>query len=186
MRRSNAKERILETASKLFHQKGYSEVGINEIIETAETAKASFYQHYPSKEALCEAWLDTVHERSEDHRSGIIESELAPSKKIENYFKDLEGFMVQSEFRGCPYSNMGAVTDGACAGIIDQIQDHKESIRQFFRAVCLQQFDDLAKANETGDHLFLLYSGSTTEAQNLKDIWPIKVAQSIANQLMTS
>ena len=186
MRKSNAKERILETASKLFHEKGYSEVGINEIIETAETAKASFYQHYPSKEALCEAWLDTVHERSENHRSDIVDSEQAPAEKIESYFRDLESFMVNSNFRGCPYSNTGAVTDGACAGIIGQIQDHKESIRQFFRSICMQQFEDAAKAECVGDHPFLLYSGSTTEAQNLKDIWPIKVAQAVAAELMKS
>ncbi len=186
MRKSNAKERILETAAKLFHKKGYSEVGINEIIETAETAKASFYQHYPSKEALCEAWLDAVHERSENHRSDIIESSTTPAEKIANYFNDLEAFMLKSEFRGCPYSNTGAVTDGACAGIIEQIQEHKESIRQFFRSVCLQQFDNTAKADEVGDHLFLLFSGSTTEAQNLKDIWPIKAAQTIAIELMKS
>ncbi len=75
MRKANAKERILETAGKLFFQHGYSEVGINEIIAKAETAKASFYQHYPSKEALCEAWLSNVHDRSEMSRAEMLESD---------------------------------------------------------------------------------------------------------------
>ncbi|MDB2496353.1 hypothetical protein N9X25_04320 [Verrucomicrobiales bacterium] len=33
MRKPNAKERILEAASKLFHERGYSEIRINEIID---------------------------------------------------------------------------------------------------------------------------------------------------------
>ena len=33
MRKPNAKERILEVASKLFHERGYSEVGINEVTQ---------------------------------------------------------------------------------------------------------------------------------------------------------
>jgi AcrR family transcriptional regulator len=80
MRKPNAKERILETASKLFHERGYSEVGINEIIEKAETAKASFYQHYSSKEVLCEAWLQSVHDRSEDSRAEFLVTDCSPSE----------------------------------------------------------------------------------------------------------
>ena len=80
MRKPNAKERILETASKLFHERGYSEVGINEIIEKAETAKASFYQHYSSKEVLCEAWLQSVHDRSEDSRAELLVTDCSPSE----------------------------------------------------------------------------------------------------------
>tara|TARA_R110000850_G_scaffold256505_1_gene382403 strand:+ start:1397 stop:1957 length:561 start_codon:yes stop_codon:yes gene_type:complete len=185
MRKPNAKERILETAGRLFHKRGYSEVGINEIIDTAETAKASFYQHYSSKEALCEAWLSTVHEKSEDHRSDIVKSPLTPAKKVENYFNDLETFMVNSDYRGCPYSNTSAVSDSSCFGIVGQIQDHKESIRQFFRDICQQQFEDATRANEIGDRIFLLYSGATTESQNLTSSWPVESARIAALELLT-
>tara|TARA_R110002096_G_scaffold401702_1_gene598701 strand:- start:907 stop:1467 length:561 start_codon:yes stop_codon:yes gene_type:complete len=186
MGKSNAKDRILDTASRLFHKKGYSEVGINEIIEKAETAKASFYAHYPSKEALCEAWLSTVHEKSENHRTDIVKSPIKPAEKLDNYFGDLESFMNNSQFRGCPYSNTGAVSDGSCSGILNQIQDHKESIRQFFRAICQQQFDDPNHADAIGDRIFLLYSGATTEAQNLKNIWPVTVARQAAIELISN
>jgi AcrR family transcriptional regulator len=45
-----ARERILGTADRLFSSRGYGNVGINEIIDRSETAKASLYQHFPSKE----------------------------------------------------------------------------------------------------------------------------------------
>ena len=184
MRKPNAKERILNTAGKLFHQRGYSEVGINEIIEKAETAKASFYQYYPSKEALCEAWLQAIHDRSEDSRAEILASDAPASELIDQYFADLEAFMVKSEFRGCPYSNTGAVSDGSCTGIQEQIRDHKDSLRTFFRDIAAKRFDDESTSNEAGDRLFLLYSGATIESQNLKETWPISQARKLAVQLL--
>jgi AcrR family transcriptional regulator len=184
MRKPNARERILETASRLFFKRGYSEVGINEIIEKAETAKASFYQHYPSKEALCEAWLSHVHDKSEVSRSEILEMERPASEKLELYFDQLETFMKQSEFRGCPYSNTGAVSDESCSGILEQIQGHKESIRRFFREICFQHCGDREKADRDGDRLFVLYSGATTECQNMKDLWPVHSARAAALELL--
>lgn len=184
MRKPNARERILETASRLFHKRGYSEVGINEIIEKAETAKASFYQHYPSKEALCEAWLSSVHEKSEMSRSEILDSDASPAEKLSLYFDQLGTFMKQSEFRGCPYSNTGAVSGGECRGIREQIRSHKASIRDFFREICFQKCGDRTKANQTGDRIFVLYSGATTESQNLKELWPVDSAREAAISIL--
>src|SRR5690606_4330083 len=90
MKKPNAKQRILETAGELFFQRGYSGVGINEIIEKAGTAKASFYQHYPSKESLCEAWLRSVHEQSEAQRAAILAEPKPPEEKLSAWFEELE------------------------------------------------------------------------------------------------
>ncbi len=48
---STNKENIQNVALKLFLEKGYN-VGINEIIEKANTSKGAFYHHYKSKEQL--------------------------------------------------------------------------------------------------------------------------------------
>lgn len=48
---STNKENIQNVALKLFLAKGYN-VGINEIIEKANTSKGAFYHHYKSKEQL--------------------------------------------------------------------------------------------------------------------------------------
>jgi AcrR family transcriptional regulator len=191
MKKPNAKDRILETASELFHQRGYSEVGINEIIEKAETAKATFYQHFPSKELLCESWLDAVHARSEVRCQGILNAPGKASEKIDRCFADLETYLETSDYRGCPYSNTSAVVESGCRGILRQVEEHKESTREFFRALAA----DLASAlscddapaddcvGRLGDALFVLYSGATTEAQNLREMWPVKAARCAASEL---
>lgn len=184
MKKPRARERILETAGELFFQRGYSGVGINEIIEKAGTAKASFYQHFPSKECLCEAWLRELHEQSETRRASVLDGSEPAWEKIRTYFDHLERFLLESHYRGCPYSNTGAVSDESCAGIIAQIRLHKESTRAFLRQLAAQALPDPDRADEIGDRIFLLYSGGTSEAQNLKEIWPVRVARSAAVEML--
>ena len=46
------KSRILIKASELFYNQSYNGTGINQIIQESNCAKASFYDHFPSKEIL--------------------------------------------------------------------------------------------------------------------------------------
>ncbi len=188
MKKPNAKDRILETAGKLFHQRGYSEVGINEIIAKAETAKATFYQHFPSKERLCEAWLEMAHERSEIRRQAILKGPGTAAEKIDQNFANMEEFLANSDFRGCPYSNTSAVIASGCTGIIKQVADHKQAIRDFFRELATQIVGERAMnegqcPSRLGDAIFVLYSGAITEAQNLREMWPVEAARCAAGEL---
>ncbi len=184
MKKPNARDRILETAGELFFQRGYSGVGINEIIDKAGTAKASFYQHFPSKESLCEAWLQEMHDRSIDYHAQLLDSGMPPRDMAAAYFTRLADFLQAGDFRGCPYSNTGAVSDENCCGIVRLIRLHKESTRDFFRRIATRAISDEARAAAIGDRLFVLYSGASSEAQNLKCLWPVEVARDAAVELL--
>src|SRR3954471_15662598 len=54
---SEARQRILETADRLFYQAGVRAVGIDRIIAEAGVAKMSLYKHFPSKDDLILAVL---------------------------------------------------------------------------------------------------------------------------------
>ena len=136
MRKTNLKPYILETAGALFARKGYGNVGINEILKAGEIARASFYHHFESKEALCAAWLESLHTRSVEHHRKLLESHKAR---------------------------------------------HKIFIRDFFIELAHRIRPDGGR--ELGELLFLLYSGATTEAQNLRNTWPVERARKVAEQL---
>lgn len=53
----SARDRILQTAGRLFYHEGYRAVGIDRVIAEANVAKATFYKHFPSKDALISAWI---------------------------------------------------------------------------------------------------------------------------------
>ena len=56
----DTRKRIIDTASRLFYQQGYTATGINQIIEEADISKASLYQHFKSKEDLLLEYLEIV------------------------------------------------------------------------------------------------------------------------------
>jgi AcrR family transcriptional regulator len=58
-----ARQRILETAYDLFSQRGVRDVGVDEIIARSGVAKATLYNHFPTKNHLVLAFLDLREER---------------------------------------------------------------------------------------------------------------------------
>ena len=55
---SEARQRLLETADRLFYQDGVRAVGIDRIIAEAGVAKMSLYKYFPSKDDLILAVLE--------------------------------------------------------------------------------------------------------------------------------
>ena len=53
-----ARERILRAAADLFYADGINSTGMERLTEAAHVSKRTFYQHFPSKAALVEAYLD--------------------------------------------------------------------------------------------------------------------------------
>jgi AcrR family transcriptional regulator len=60
---SGARERILDAAYELFSHHGIRAVGVNELIARAGVATATFYRHFPSKDALVLAFLELREQR---------------------------------------------------------------------------------------------------------------------------
>lgn len=55
--KSQARQRLLETADRLFYQDGVRAVGIDRVIAEAGVAKMTLYTHFPSKDDLILAAL---------------------------------------------------------------------------------------------------------------------------------
>lgn len=175
-----ARDRLLHAASKLFFERGYTNVGIDEIIRESGVAKATFYTHFPSKELLVEAWLQKIHDDSIKHQIEVLNAPGKTCKKIANSFDELKLHLESNDFRGCPYSNSCVVTDSECMLIRDQIESHKEAAREFYFRLSLRETTDRKLARKMADQIFLLYSGATTEAQNLRSSWPVELAKETA------
>ena len=58
-----ARERVLATALALFYRDGIRATGIDRVIAEAGVTKVTFYRHFPSKDALVVAFLESRHER---------------------------------------------------------------------------------------------------------------------------
>jgi AcrR family transcriptional regulator len=56
-----ARQRILDASYKLFAQRGIRNVGVDELIESAGVARATFYSHFRSKDELVLAYLERLY-----------------------------------------------------------------------------------------------------------------------------
>ena len=97
------KERILETADKLFYLQGIRAIGVDTIAAEIGISKRTLYNHFPSKDALITAYLERrfVQPRPSDK---------PPAEQILATFDSLERRFSAKDFRGCPVRQRGRRT----------------------------------------------------------------------------
>ena len=85
-RGEQTQEKILRTALKLFAEKGYNKVTIDEIVKQSKTSKGSFYQHFSAKSDIFLARFAEVDiYYIEIYRS--FPNEMPPLEKLEQFFQ---------------------------------------------------------------------------------------------------
>jgi AcrR family transcriptional regulator len=132
-RPSAARERILDTAFRLFYAHGIRGVGIDRIIAESGVAKATFYRHFPAKDDLVLAYLDKVDRIwSEQLRSAAAAAGEEPADQLMGMFDALATACRRDAYRGCAFINAAAETE-AGTPIHDRTLAHKDAVRAWVR-----------------------------------------------------
>jgi AcrR family transcriptional regulator len=145
------KERILQTADRLFYLDGIRAVGVDTIAAEIGISKRTLYNHLPSKDALITAYLERrfVNARPSDK---------SPVEQILGTFDSLERRFSAKDFRGCPFVNAVAELGPKDRAVKKIAIAFKESRRLWFRA----RLEELgvAGADALATQLQLLVDGS--------------------------
>ena len=100
------RRRLLDTATRLFYAEGIRGVGIDRIIAEAGIAKATFYNHFPSKDDLVLAYIEEQDRIGRDAVAAFPEQ--TPRKMIAAIVGRISTAAVAGDFRGCPFLNAAA------------------------------------------------------------------------------
>ena len=104
--RSSARERIVETAERLFYAEGIRSVGIDRIIAESEVAKMTLYNHFASKDELILAVLKYREEKFGAMFERWMQRHIDKgADRIEAFFDALKDWFKSSGFRGCAFIN---------------------------------------------------------------------------------
>jgi AcrR family transcriptional regulator len=104
-RQGSARRRVLDAAGTLFYAEGIHAVGVDRVIAEAAVAKATFYHHFPSKDALVGAYLQ---EQSDQVRGVTLPTGDTPEEQILSVFDAIGEYTCGPGFRGCAFVNAAA------------------------------------------------------------------------------
>ncbi len=148
--RKPARERILDTAYRLFYAHGVRGVGVDTVIAESGVAKATLYKHFPRKDDLVLAYLDKVDEAwSGALRSAAQAAGDQPREQLVGMFDALHTACRRDGYHGCAFINTAAEST-AGTEVHARTVAHKAAVRgwvaELSRAAGARDPDGLAQA----------------------------------------
>jgi AcrR family transcriptional regulator len=123
--RPPARERILQTAHDLFYREGIRATGIDRVIAQSGVTKVTFYRHFPSKNALIQAYLETRHQR---WMAWFTEALQRLGGGVRAVVPALAEWFGGADFRGCAFINSVGELGGNLPEVVEITQRHKQEL----------------------------------------------------------
>jgi AcrR family transcriptional regulator len=175
-----ARARILETAIDLFSRQGYRATGINEVIDKSGVAKATFYNHFPTKADLCLAYLHTCNTTELKEIKDFIAKKRTPWSRFLGVIESLEFRLRQKQLRGCSFLNMVAEEPDPKSPLRKEGRKHYESMRGLIRNLAVELIESDPQhygkldADALTDEYMVIIGGSIALTEIYHDAWPMR------------
>ncbi len=104
---SAPRDRLLDTAGRLFQRHGFPAVGIDRILAESGVAKMTLYRHFPSKDALIAAYLSRADAQFWSWAEKAMAGAESPEARLLALFEAIESLAASPDCLGCVFQ--GAV-----------------------------------------------------------------------------
>ena len=124
--RDSGRERVLETAYRLFSKHGTRAVGVDRIIAESGVAKMTLYRNFASKDDLILAFLELREERwTRGWLQDSVERRAStPAQRLLAIFDVFGEWFARDDFEGCSFINVMLELDDPGSPV------RRESVRQ--------------------------------------------------------
>jgi AcrR family transcriptional regulator len=171
------RERILETADRLFYGQGIRAVGVDTIAAEIGISKRTLYNYFPSKDELILAYLSR-------RFVPIRASDQPPLQQILRIFDWLERWFAADTFRGCPLVNAVAELADATHPGTKMAIAFKEQRRIHVRDLLMEL--NIADPDGLATQVSILAEGAIIAALVRGDPGMARAAKSAARVLLTA
>ncbi|GJM17136.1 MAG: TetR family transcriptional regulator [Thermodesulfobacteriota bacterium] len=106
---NTSKEKVIDSAQKLFHLNGFQNTSIDDILESTGVTKSNLYYHFKSKEELGLLILEKrIREYENKFFSDTLENNsISPEKRLKRYYKRVINYHDNLNCKnGCPFGNL--------------------------------------------------------------------------------
>ncbi len=151
----------METARRLFFQRGSSNVGINDVIAEAGVARMTLYNNFTSKDELIAAVYTQTASEILQNLTEKDNDTLSEFERVDNIFNIMRQEAADENFRGCWLTHASYQSADAGGGVFDIVSNYKRSLRQHVYGLLVE---GRPRRDELADQLLLLMDGAMTEA----------------------
>ncbi len=175
---SDARDRLLDTAARLIHERGYSAVSVSDICTDAGLKKGSFYHFFPSKRDLVLATIDEYAARQKEAVRGVIQGAGTARERLRRMFAATATGLQQCHeangaIRGCPVGNLALEMAHRDDAIRDKVSDiftaWREAIEQMLRKAQDDGELELTDPSSTSEALIAFIEGAILMAKATND-----------------
>ncbi|MFC5743286.1 TetR/AcrR family transcriptional regulator [Dyella tabacisoli] len=161
---SDIRLHLLQTAQLIMGRKGFSAVGLTEILSVAKVPKGSFYHYFESKEAFGEALLEAYFSEYMGYLDALLTKPgTTAADRLLNYFS----YWLETQASDDPEGKCLAVKLGA------EVSDLSEAMRTVLQRGTQQIVERLAACIEAGvaDGSLMGTWNAHSHAMALYELW---------------
>ena len=127
---SEARQRLLATASTIFYRDGIHSVGVDRVIAEAGVTRATFYRHFPGKEDLVLAYLQSEDTALRDQFAAASQLGLSGEELLGAIIESIADDVSRNHTRGCPFINASAEYPDARSPVRVTVTSHRAWFRE--------------------------------------------------------
>lgn len=188
---TDSRQRILDTARKILASKGFSAVGLNEILSGARVPKGSFYHYFASKEEFGEALLQQYFAGYLARTEAILVSSPGnPGQRLLNFCQHWRSCYVDGDVHDqCLVVKLGAEVSDLSDAMRTILRDGTDRIIGLL-AACLEQgrrdgsLPEVEAPAVTAASLYQLWLGATLLSKFTRDSAPLDGALEATRRLL--
>ena len=177
------RERLIESARVLFCRYGINSVGVDAIVEAAETAKTTLYKLFGSKDGLVEAVLER---EGRLWRTWFLNAIDGPGgsarERLDRIGPALKIWFSRDDFFGCPFINAVGESDKADDRLRSLAIAHKKIVLERLSALCAEAGDP--EPEQAAHTLGLIVDGAIVMALITRDASAAEVASRACTAVM--
>lgn len=177
------RDRLLDTANRLFYERGYHAVGIDAILAEAGLAKMTLYHHFPSKEELIAAALDRRGRLMGESVAAALDSAGGSARnRLKALFDWHERWFAGRDFNGCAFIRAAGEYMEPASPVHQAVVRQKDRSRRRIEAILREM--GLARPETLARQIQLLLEGAIVMAQVHDDPTTIAQARDAALKLI--
>ncbi|MFJ6074442.1 TetR/AcrR family transcriptional regulator [Streptomyces sp. NPDC093065] len=157
---SEARARLLGTATKIFYAEGIHSVGIDRITAEAQVTRATLYRHFSGKEDLVLAYLDQADRGIRGQVAAALGSTPAADGQVRAVARSIVDGIRSPGFRGCAFLNAVAEYPDPDHPVHRAVLAHRQWFLDTVTELLTRAGEGHAPAEAAGRHFVMLRDGA--------------------------